>query len=237
MGNKGRVVIFLLIAIFAINIYANSSVETNSEETKEIIIDEDAKIFKVSSEACYQHIYYNAEDLTQKSYNVIIGEIVDLEYVDERALARTLCTVRVDEVLAGNEINRGSEIKILEYQGYCRLSKYVEVYGNDHFPDYDLSSADKEYLEYTVEGEPMVAIGDKFVYFLSPSISNNELDKQYYEIMGTFMGKYSIQDSLCERYKPTEDFYSYETKARSMVQEDVLTLDELRTIVLSESGD
>ncbi len=234
MKRNGLIILLLLCSVI-LTVLANDYTYGEVRDDK-LIIGENSKIINVSSEACFKHIYVNAEDLTENAYNVIIGEIVELEYIDNNANARTICTVEVDEVLEGNEIVKGERIQILEYQGYCRLSKFVEVYGDDHFKGYDMSHAESEFLKYTVEGEPLVSVGEKYVYFLSPELSNSEIEGNYYEIMGTFMGKYLIKDGLCDRYEPTEDFYDYMGKERSIKREGVLTLEELKNIIMGMGG-
>lgn len=205
-------------------------------ENSTIEITQKSKIYNVTSDACFKHIYYNIEDLTDNSYNIIIGKIKNIEYIDERAIARTVCDIEVEEVLAGEDIKDETEIKILEYQGYCRLSKFIEVYGNEHFVNYDTSNADKEYFKYTADGEPMVVEGERYVYFLSPCLSSNEINGEYYEIIGTFMGKYLIEDNICERYTPSPNFYNIQEKNRISINNEGIKLDDIREYVLSAKG-
>ena len=230
-----RTAILLLFAsIIVIVLWNSEKADIVKSDVRDgtFAVADDARIMYVPSEGSYIHIYSDAQDLTSNSYNVIVGEIIGIEYIDERAIARTICTVKVHEVIAGEEITADTEIKILEYQGYCRLSRFVEVFGNDHFKDYDLSSADTEYFAYTAEGEPFVSVGEQYVYFLSPKLSSEEVDGEYFEIMGTFMGKYRIENDMCARYKPTEDFYDTWTNGRIVKREGSLELNQLKNIVI-----
>lgn len=199
-----------------------------------IEISENAMYSPVRVECCYSHIYTDVADLYPDSENIISGTVVDISYSDEDAVAATYCTVAVDEVLKGEEIESGSLVTVALSQGFCRVSKYAEVYGNDHFPDFDMSKGDTTYFVYAFDGEPLVQNGETFVLFLSPKLEHPAIDGGYFVPIGIFMGRYQLnEEGLYERYAPDTDFYAVtDTVTRSTKTEQPMTLDELREQIL-----
>lgn len=212
-------------AVFT-NIYKdNTAVIENSFE-----ISKDAMYSPTWVKSCFSRIYTDVVDLYPDCENIISGTVVDISYSDEDAVAATYCTFAVDEVLKGTEIEAESLITVALFQGFCRVSKYAEVYGNEHFPDFDMSKGDTTYFVYSFDGEPLVQNGESFVLFLSPKQECTSINGWYFVPIGTFMGRYQLNENgLYERYAPDADFYSVtDTITRSVKTEQPMTLNELK---------
>lgn len=172
---------------------------------------------------------------------MIVGEIVDIQYNDDNAIAKTFCSVAVNEVIKGNDIIENSIISVMELQGYCRLSKFIQVYGDAHFPNYDEEEAETLCFMYSIEGEPLVQIGEKYVFFLSPKLDKDsedgeELDSiegNYYITKATFMGRYKLnKEGLYQRYSPYDGYYvEFDNQQRALLEEKPLTLEEIKDTV------
>lgn len=196
-------------------------------------IEKNAKYRVVESKACFYTTFTDIFDLYPEAENIVVGEIVDLIYNDDGGIAKTFCSVAVSEVLKGNDIQQNSVITMLEYQGYCRMSKYVEYYGADHFTNYDESVAESTYFVYSIEGEPLIQLGDKFVLFLSDKIEKEGISGCYYGAIGTFMGKYKLNEfGTYARYSPEENYYNVvDNMARNVSGEQPMTLEEIRSAI------
>lgn len=215
--------------------YRNYTASINSQ----ITIADTAKYSNVDIEACFSHKYMNVEEIAYAADNIVVGKIVDITYNDDNAIAKTFCSFAVSDVLKGEEIDANSIITVMEFQGYCRLSKFIEVYGDAHFPDYDEETADTSYFVYSVEGEPLVNIGDEYVLFLSRRLDANSENGEkingmignYYITIATFMGRYKLnEEGLYERYSPYEGFYK-ENNFRMISEEEPMSLEEIKTSV------
>ncbi|MDD6571157.1 MAG: hypothetical protein PUF12_02090 [Thermoflexaceae bacterium] len=215
-------------------IYVGNYKDCTAEITNCIEISDNASYSQVKMDACFSHIYKNISDLYPDAENIVEGTVIEITYSDENASAATYCTFAVDEVLKGSKIEKNSLITVAAFQGFCRISQYVEIYGNDHFPKFDLSNADAMYFVYAFDGEPLIQTGEKFVLFLSPQQENETIIGSYYIPIGTYMGRYKLNnEGYYERYSPRNDTYAITNgNTRNGVEiESPMTLDEIREAV------
>lgn len=197
-----------------------------------IHIPSDAKFSTVGSAACLGKIYKNVAELYPAARNIVAGEVVGITYTDTNASARTYYSLAVTEVLKGEDIEEESIVTILELQGYCRLSQFVEKYGTAHFEDYDAQAADSSYFVYTLSGEPLVEIGDRYVLFLGEACKD-ENASGYYVVQEAFIGKYQLNDAgFYERYSPEDVYYQVvDEKTGVVTKEAPMTLNEVREAI------
>lgn len=199
-------------------------------------ISEEARFSTVGAMACLGNIYKNVAELYPAVKNIVVGEVVSVAYIDTDANARTYYSFAVTEVLKGNDIEKESIVTILELQGYCRLSQFVEKYGTAHFEDYDAATADSAYFIYTLSGEPMVQPGDKYVLFLGEQCEDENASK-YYVVQEAFIGKYQLNsEGYYERYSPEDCYYEVvDEKTKAVTREAPMTLEEMREAVNAAS--
>lgn len=197
---------------------------------------DDAEFSVVGGAASFGKIYKNVNELYEDAANIISGEVLEITYSDEDAAAKTYYSFAVNEVLKGNAIHEKTIITVMEMQGYCRLSKYVEKYGADHIENYDESEAENIYFVYTVEGEPLIQKGDKYVLFLG-NAHDDHLGDGYFVTIGAFMGRYQANsDELYERYSPEDIYYQVTDGAgRTISREMPMSYTELKEAVLNNN--
>lgn len=169
-------------------------------------------------------IYKDIESLSLKAKNIVIGEVIEIQYTDDDATAKTYYSFAVHDVLKGTSISKESIITVVEFQGYCRLSSLVNKNGADHIENYKEETADSTYYVYTVSGEPLIQVGDKYVLFL-----DNKTSDGYFMSVGSFMGRYKEDtDGYYSRYSPEEIFYAkQDEKTGEVYYELPMTLDEI----------
>ncbi|MCQ2452371.1 MAG: hypothetical protein MJ075_04460 [Oscillospiraceae bacterium] len=218
---------FLLMFIFSCTLLTmcaacsetlSLAVEDGIDVQNDTFIPRDYSIVETGIiDADFQYIYADAAQLSEISPVIVIGTVVDIRYSDKEARPTILEDVEINTILRGG-LCEGDVITVEEFGGYIRLSTYVEKYGNEKIPfNYD----DNDQIEYgLIGGAPKPNIGDEYVFFLTES----DIFPGAYNIVGTFMGKYMVNDGTVERFCPSgEMLYTYGTQVTGCKKDDTLS--------------
>lgn len=214
-----------------------SSYEKHTYTVKKTFeLEKDSQFSVVGGAASFGKIYKNVNELYEDAANIISGEVVEVTYSDEDAIARTYYSFAVNEVLKGDAVKEKTIITVMEMQGYCRLSKYVEKYGADHIENYNELEAENVYFVYTVEGEPLIQKGEQYVLFLGKP-HDDRFGDGYFVTIGAFMGRYQENsDELYERYSPEDIYYQVTDETTRMISYEMpMSYLELKEAILSNN--
>lgn len=228
MRKVGIIVILVLLLTYGYK-YGINTIDKDSYSEQESFLfskpENSKEIINVNVEACFSDYYRNIPELYEDADNIIIGIVESIVYSDKNADPISYCTINVVDSLKGNITNE--KIVIKEKQGYCRLSQYIQKYGDEHFKDNLYENIQDIYFSYAVDGEPLVEVGDTFVYFLSPKLSDENYE--YYVPIAIYMGKYRLdEEGLYSRYCPIDGMYDIVNKERmSVLSEGKMTLREI----------
>lgn len=140
--------------------------------------------------------------------NVVFGTVEKVQFTDDNAQAHTVYSFAIEKVIKG-ELKTGDIISVAESGGFVRMSKYIEVYGDAHFPDMPEEQRQNGIMHQSYSGAPLTEVGQKFLLFLGDPLAETEREAGAYYTIGGFTGKYIMQsDGLLARYEPEENFYS-----------------------------
>lgn len=173
--------------------------------------------------------------------NIIVGQVLDVTYCDENGEPRTFYSFAVTDVWKGDEIEKESIVTILEYQGYCRLSKVAESYakqGYQWYTQYSDKEKESKYELFTYVHEPLVQPGDEYILFLGRKESWNEeyVDGEFFTLPAMYAGKYSLNaDGYYEQFisYPDRQYYGIINSETDelVLSEPLMTLEEMKEAV------
>jgi hypothetical protein len=141
--------------------------------------------------------YTSIAQLTEAADVVVRGEVVAVSYLDFNTATHTKVTFRVDKCLKGG-IAAGEEIAILEPGGITTMANIV----GDKFGTPTKEQAETK-VKVLLEGSPLSEVGETCLYFLGvgdiPIVPGT-----FYVPMGTFQGRFVIDDGVAKRFVPAD---------------------------------
>ncbi len=179
--------------------------------------------------------YPDLESIYNGAANVVVGEVIDIQYTDDEAIPRTIYSFAVAETLKG-DIEENSLISISESNGYVRLSTFIEVFGTAHYEDLTDKEIENGIILQSLGGTPLPKAGEQYVVFLGEQKQEGRISGAY-AVMGNFMGRYVLdQDTnLYSRFCPNEDpdlYTIYDSVTRAVIQEEPMSLSEIKEEIL-----
>lgn len=178
------------------------------------------------SSASFSKTYPDFASLETDAANIVVGTVTDIAYTDDNAVPRTISTFLISETWKG-DISPDSLISVGESGGYVRMATFIEVYGNDHFPDLREEEIESTVYAHSICGAPMTQVGDQYVLFLSEEKAEGRLAGAY-GVIGGFMGKYIFHEETA--------FYARFCPADLDYTEQPMTLAELRDLAARYSA-
>lgn len=151
-------------------------------------------------------VYNNLKDLTAGSDYIIKGEILKISYFNVLGHAHTNLTVKVDKSFKGN-LPDNSAISVIEVGGINTIKNLIDFYGQERFKDVTEYDRENCLVNDKFYGAPFSEVGEKVILFMKEITDTSSAMKGSYMPIGTFMGKYTLNNGLYERYSPDNKFY------------------------------
>lgn len=181
-------------------------------------------------------IYPDLESVYNKASNVVVGEVMDVQYTDDEAAPRTIYTFAVSETLKG-DIAENSLISISESNGYVRMTTVLETYGMIPYENITDEEIENGVALQSLGGAPLPEVGDQYVVFLGEQKQEGRIAGAY-AVIGNFMGKYVLDQgtNLYSRFCPNENpelYAVHDSVTNTVIQEEPMYLPEIREEILS----
>lgn len=126
-------------------------------------------------------------------------------------VGNTVYNFSVEKVYKGN-LKENDLISVLTAGGYARLSKHIEVFGDEKFSDFTAEQINNTVLKTDFMESPTPKIGDKYLLFLSaPTNNENPFPDGLYSEVGTFMGRYVDTNNNFSRHIPEDEVSFYKS--------------------------
>ncbi len=205
---------------------ANAFSLTNPLVVEELQQDED-----------FEKIYPDFASIYEDAASVVAGEVVEVQYLDEDAVPRTVYSFLVTDVWKG-DVEADSLISVCESNGYIRLSTWISIYGEDGFENLTDAERASGVIRQSLCGTPLAEEGEDYVLFLGEREYEGSLEGAY-AVIGDFMGKYVLDagTGLYARFCPASDPDLYVAEDGSVEEPmSMEEMEELATSLLQQGG-
>jgi len=190
----------------------------------------DFKVRTMGYIAEYLFSYNNIGELWAESSYVIHGTVRNIRYFDGGGAAQAFCDFEVEESYKDG-LNTGNIITVATSEGYIRMEKEIERYGNDHYQDLSEEEIKNTVFRSRSMAEPpSLEIGKKYLLFLYepqkgyPDLVDGDI---YYEINEEQGRYYYNSKGKLERY-----CYDYEGEGEELVStKPTYTFEEIDKIL------
>lgn len=186
--------------------------ETPNFETFTI---DDCEVISIDHQLGYNSVfrYRSIRDVSFTSPTVIIGKVVSVRYTDsvieyERYYAPyTIYDIEITDSVRGG-LAVGSVVSVTEYGGYLTAAAYNHNLSQKIVNDGLERYSDGCVVEWGyMGGIPPLKESDEVLLFLRQS----EIDPNAFEVLGSWMGMYHIEDGTVWRYIEADEIFTFGT--------------------------
>jgi hypothetical protein len=142
--------------------------------------------------------YHSVAELKGAAEVVVRGEVVDVSYVDFNTSAYTKVKFKVSKCFKG-DLSVGDVITVMEVGGIISMASIK----GDKFGEPSKEDADTK-VKVLLDGAPLAHVGEKCLYFLGTG-EIGVLSGTYYVPMGSYQGKFKIENGVAKRFAPATD--------------------------------
>ncbi len=199
-------------------------------------IDEKTIIQNMAVAVDFGIIYPDLRSVYNKAANVVVGEVMDVQYTDDEAIPRTIYAFAVSETLKGY-IKENSLISVSESNGYVRVSAVIDAFGMAPYENITDEEIENGVVLQSLGGAPLPETGEQYIVFLGEQKQEGRISGAY-AVIGNFMGKYILdQDTgLYSRFCPSENpelYTTHDPVTSAVIQEEPMSLSEIREKISS----